>query len=255
MAEAGLFRPVQPVRAYERIVEQVEEAVYSGALPPGARLPSERDMMVAFSVSRSTVREALRVLDSGGVVRSRPGDPRGPEVLPVSDGGLRKQLTRLIRGDEIGLGDLLAFRMVLEGSANFLAAAMRTDGELGRMDDAMAVMRSAVDEGYEAFSAADVAFHDAVAEVSHNALLRVCSEVVRGIVLNLIAGKIESSPDRRALMSESLAHHGEVLDAVRRGDGRGAAHLARANLFDYYADYCTPDERSLLRTLVDELPT
>lgn len=84
-SQRGLqFQPVQPVRAYQRIVEQIEEALSRGDLVPGQRLPSERELVTQFAVSRSTVREALRVLESNGMVRSRPGDPNGPEILPFS---------------------------------------------------------------------------------------------------------------------------------------------------------------------------
>lgn len=245
------FQPVQPVRAYERIVEQVEEAVLRGDLLPGSRLPSERELMTQFSVSRSTVREALRVLESGGVVRSRPGDPHGPEVLPFSSGTLRKQMMRLAHVDGVTLAELVAFRMVLDGSANELAAALRTAEQLAEMEARLADMRAALDLGYEQFSEADVAFHEAVARASGNGLLQVCADVVRGVVLGLIADKIEHSPDSRSLMEESLHHHAEVFAAVRDGDGRQASRLARANLYDYYAGYLPEADRGALATLVD----
>src|SRR5690606_39281394 len=75
------LEPVRTVRAYERIVEQIEEAIESGTLTPGQRLPSERDLMAQFSVSRSTVREALRVLQARGLDQSRTGDTHGAVVL------------------------------------------------------------------------------------------------------------------------------------------------------------------------------
>src|SRR3954462_955210 len=114
MAKGLRFRPVQPVRAYQRIVEQIEEALARGDLSPGQRLPSERELVTQFAVSRSTVREALRVLASNGVVRSRPGDPNGPEILPYSLGALRKQMTRLARVDELSLRELIGFRMIMD---------------------------------------------------------------------------------------------------------------------------------------------
>ncbi|MGO4599699.1 FadR/GntR family transcriptional regulator [Terrabacter sp. 2RAF25] len=83
-ATARGFEPVRSVRLYERIVEQVEEAIARGELRPGERLPSERELVVQFGTSRATVREALRVLESNGVVRSRPGDPNGPEAARAS---------------------------------------------------------------------------------------------------------------------------------------------------------------------------
>ncbi len=101
--KATAFETVRPVRLYERIVEQVEEAIASGELRPGQRLPSERELVVQFGTSRATVREALRVLESNGVVRSRPGDPNGPEILPFTTGGLTKQMRRLARADGLTL--------------------------------------------------------------------------------------------------------------------------------------------------------
>lgn len=251
MSEGPRFRPVQPVRAYERIVEQVEQALACGDLKPGQRLPSERELVAQFAVSRSTVREALRVLESNGVVRSRPGDPNGPEVLAFSKVGLAKQMTRLANVGQLSLAELVAFRMILDGSANLLAARLRTEDQLREMESTIAAMGAAIEVGYEAFSEADVAFHDSVARASCNALIQVSNEVVRGVVLALISDKISRSRNRKALMRQSLVHHEEVLDAVRAGDGRAAARVARQNLYDYYAGYVPKAERAPLQALLD----
>lgn len=251
MSERTQFRPVQPVRAYERIVEQVEEALASGALKPGQRLPSERELVTQFAVSRSTVREALRVLESNGVIRSRPGDPRGPEVLAFSNGGLAKQMTRLARVEQLSLAELVAFRMILDGSANLIAAQLRSNEELLEMESTIDEMRVAIEVSYQAFGEADVAFHDSVARASRNALIQVCNEVVRGVVLSLISDKISRSDNSKALMHQSLGHHEQVLVALRAGDGHSAARVARRNLYDYYAGYVPEAERAPLQALLD----
>jgi GntR family transcriptional repressor for pyruvate dehydrogenase complex len=251
MSEGTRFQPVQPVRAYQRIVEQVEDALARGDLKPGQRLPSERELVGQFEVSRSTVREALRVLESNGVVRSRPGDPNGPEVLPFSSGALSKQMVRLARVEEVSLAELLSFRMILDGSATMLAAQLRTPAQLMEMEQAIAVMRATIDVGYEQFSEADVEFHEAVARASRNSLIQVCNDVVRGVVLTLISDKISRARNRRALMTESLNHHAEVLAAIQAGDGRAAARVARQKLYDYYAGYVPRGERQSLQALLD----
>ncbi|SFP87619.1 DNA-binding transcriptional regulator, FadR family [Amycolatopsis arida] len=246
------FEPVAPVRAYERVVEQIEQAVLSGRLAPGARLPSERDLMAQFGVSRSTVREALRVLQAGAVIRSRAGDPRGPEVLPPSPATLEKSMRRLARAEHLGLAELLQFRMQLEGSAFLLAARLRTAEQLAEMEIALAAMRTHVDDDYTAFSEADVAFHEAVARATQNSLIVVCGQVVRGVVLELIEDKLAHADDRRALMRASLAHHTEVLRAVRDQDGPLACRLARRALYDYYAEYVPAERRAMLEPLLDQ---
>lgn len=248
--ESGTFRPVRPVRLYERIVEQVEEAIAQGQLKPGHRLPSERELVAQFGASRSTVREALRVLESNGVVRSRPGDPNGPEVQPFTAAILSKQLGRLTRSQEVGLADLISFRMILDSSANMLAARLRSDAELDVMDSTIWAMREAIDDGYDDFSRADIAFHDAVATASRNALIQVCNQVVRDAVLSLISDKIAHARNRTERMRESVRHHEEVLDEIRRGDGLAAARISRRNIFDYYAGYVPQSERETLTSLL-----
>ncbi|SEG97119.1 DNA-binding transcriptional regulator, FadR family [Nonomuraea solani] len=245
------FEPVRTVRAYERVVEQVEEAIESGALAPGGRLPSERELMVQFSVSRSTVREALRVLQARGLVRSRPGDPNGAEVLPFTPAALHKSMTTLARVAELSLAELVQFRMVLDGSAILLAARLRTEEQLAEMSRAVEAMKAAAADDADGFGAADVAFHDAVARASGNKLIQVCTDVVRSIVLRLISDKIAGAPDREALMRRSVRHHEEVIAAVRAGDGPLAARLSKKAMYDYYAAYVPVNERAALRALLE----
>lgn len=251
MTERARFQQVEPVRLYQRIVEQIEDAIARGELKPGERLPSERELVAQFGASRPTVREALRVLESNGVVRSRPGDPNGPEILAFSPHGLAKQMTRLTQVDQMSIADLVSFRMILDGSANMLAARLRSEEELAAMDKTIKVMEAAIDEGYDQFSEADVAFHDAVALASRNALIQVCNNVVRGVVLSLISDKVVRARNSKALMRESLQHHQEVLDAIRDGDGPGAARISRQNLYDYYAGYVPKKDRAPLLALLE----
>jgi GntR family transcriptional repressor for pyruvate dehydrogenase complex len=246
------FRPVQPVRAYQRIVEQVEDALARGELAPGQRLPSERELVTQFAVSRSTVREALRVLESNGVVRSRPGDPNGPEILPFSQIALRKQIVRLARVEELTLSELIGFRMIMDGAAIQVASRLRTPEELDELEETLVAMRTAIDVDFDAFSQADLAFHELIARISRNSLIQTCNEVVRGVVLSLISDKIAHAPNGHALMLESLHHHAEVVDAIRTGNGNAAARLARQNMFDYYAGYLPDAEQETLRALIED---
>jgi GntR family transcriptional repressor for pyruvate dehydrogenase complex len=252
MAKGPQFQPVQPVRAYQRIVEQVEEALARGDLAPGQRLPSERELVAQFEVSRSTVREALRVLESNGIVRSRPGDPNGPEILEFSQSALRKQMVRLARVDELTLSELIGFRMIMDGAAIQVASRLRTPKQLAEMEETLVAMRAAIDVDFEAFSEADLAFHDMIAQISRNSLIQTCNEVVRGVVLTLISDRIAHASNSRALMLESLQHHAEVVDAIRAGDGHAAARIARQNMYDYYAGYVPEPDRETLRALIDD---
>lgn len=251
MSERARFRQVQPVRLYQTIVDQIEGAIARGEIRPGERLPSERELVEQFGASRPTVREALRVLQADGLVRSRPGDPNGPEVLPFSSAGLAKHMTRLAKLEEMSIAELVAFRMILDASASMLAARLRTDAELEAMEQTIVVMEQAIGLGYDEFSEADVAFHDAVADASRNSMIQVCNGVVRGVVLSLISDKVTRADNSKALMRESLLHHREVLDEIRAGDGAAAARISRRNLYDYYAGYVPEKDRAGMLALLE----
>src|SRR4051812_49660109 len=75
-----LFVPAQRVRSFDHIVGQIRDAISSGGIQPGERLPSERDLGVAFGVSRTTLREALRALEAQGVIEIRTGSRGGAFV-------------------------------------------------------------------------------------------------------------------------------------------------------------------------------
>jgi DNA-binding FadR family transcriptional regulator len=248
---APLFSPVRPIHAYERIVEQIEDAILHGRIGPNDRLPSERELMREFQVGRSTVREALRVLQSKGLVRSRPGDPNGPLVLPFSTEGLRTSMYSLARVEQLTLRELLQFRMVIEGNAYRLAAHLRTDEHLDALERALTAMWEAIPAGEEAFTDADLAYHDVVASATDNKLLSISIAVVRDIVARVVRAKIVEAADREEQMRESCRRHRLVLDAVRDRDGARAAGLARRNLFEYYGGHLDDADRRIVATLLD----
>ncbi len=250
MTSQAQFEQVKPVRLYQRIVEQVEEAVARGDLKPGSRLPSERELVVQFGASRPTVREALRVLESNGIVRSRPGDPNGPEILPFSPHGLHKQMTRLIQADGASLAEVLSFRMVVDGAGCRLAARLRTEQDLVELERTVTDLEASLTLGYQAFSRADLAFHQAIAAASRNSILGVCNNVVRDVVLSLISTNVANAVDTPELMAATISYHREVLVAVRDKDGEAAARSSSRSIYDFYNGYLSPDERDFLRAML-----
>ena len=244
--------PVPAAKAYRQIVDAVERDLYAGELRPGDRLPSEREMVARSGVSRASVREALRVLENSGLVRSRHGDRSGPLVLDPAGGPLAETLTRIARLHGSSPGELVGYRMVLESAANQLAAYLRTDDQLAEIRASLAAMRAAVDQGVEAFGAADFAFHECVVTASRNALLEYSLHAARQAVLAQIGDKIVQASDARAQMAESLRHHELVASAIEARDGERAASLAKHSLLAYYGAALAVDERLALAALCGE---
>src|SRR5579875_3834054 len=113
-AEPDLFNRVSVGRISEIIVEQVRLLIRQGQLKPGDRLPPERDLCERFGVSRVTVREALRMLESSGLVEIRVGARGGAFVTAPTSDRVGENLADLLTLSVISAADVTEVRMVLE---------------------------------------------------------------------------------------------------------------------------------------------
>ena len=243
---APTFEPIKPTRAHEAILAQLQCKILEGELAPGDRLPSERVMMETFGVSRPTVREALRVAESLGLVAVRHGDPGGPKVLGQPSVGVTRVLDGLLSAERTSVAELLEARMVLEGAAARLAAA-RPATELVPLEEAYRAMEQAPD--FARFVEADALFHRRVAEVGGNRLLVVILSALRDPIVRLITAGLSGDTEAQA-RAKILRTHGEILKAIRARDGPAADRRSRRHLFDLYAALVAPAERPRLESLL-----
>ncbi|MBG0738597.1 FadR family transcriptional regulator [Paeniglutamicibacter antarcticus] len=234
---AVTFSPVVPVLTYERVVEQIEQAIVGGEVHPGQRLPSERELMVQFSVSRSTIREALRVLQAQGLIASRPGGRGGAEILAPSPDVLGRSFSTMARVASLSLSQLVQFRIVLESSACQLAAALRTDEQVATMGEAIAVMEAEVVNGSESFNRADLDFHATVWAASQNDLLQICGQAVSGSILKLMDDRMGRATDKSRAMTDSLERDQAIFAAIVAGDSTRAGNCARNAIATYFSEY------------------
>jgi DNA-binding FadR family transcriptional regulator len=243
---SAAFEPIKATRAHEAILAQLQRKILEGDLEPGDRLPSEREMMETFGVSRPTVREALRVAESLGLVAVRHGDPYGPRVLGQPSVGVTRVLDGLLSAERTSVAELLEARMVLEGAAARLAAA-RPTADLGPVEEAYRAMEQAQD--FVRFVETDALFHRRIAEVGGNRLLVVILTALRDPIVRLITAGFSSETDARS-RAKILRTHGEILKSIRAGDGAAADRRSRRHIFDLYADLVTPGERPRLESLL-----
>ncbi|MBK0417809.1 FadR family transcriptional regulator [Leucobacter sp. CSA1] len=246
------FEPVTPVHTYQRIVEQIERAIVSGEVPVGSQLASERDLMAQFGVSRPTVREALRILQSMGLIESRPGMRGGPLVLAPSPSALRRSFRAMLGTSAMDVSELVQFRVVLEGSTSKLAALRRTDADLDRMRAAVERMRAAAETNDPDFADADLEFHEAIWAASRNGILEMSGQAVSG-VLRLLMRQEEADDqnDNRVKLSSTTTDEG-LFEAIAAQDAQLAGGIARRSVAERYAPLLEDEgDRLALRLLAE----
>jgi GntR family transcriptional repressor for pyruvate dehydrogenase complex len=217
------LEPVRSTRIYEEIVRQIRTLVADGKLKSGDRLPPERELTERFRVSRTSVREALRTLESTGLVEIRPGE--GAFVRPVSVESLIEPLAMVILAQREAIAELYEARRLLEPPIAGLAARRASAdevAELGRILDEQRVEVSAGRTGL----AQDAAFHAAIAHSSHN---RAITRIVTALMDLLVQSREESllAPGRP---QRSHHDHRKVLAAIATGDALAAKRAMLAHL-------------------------
>lgn len=207
--------PIRSTRIYEEIVRQVKAMIAEGRLKGGDRLPPERELAEKFVVSRTSVREALRALESLGLVEIRAGE--GTFVREVSIEQLVEPLALLIVSQREALGELFEARRLLEPALAALAAERATPEDVQEMERILEEQAREV-EGGRTGLAQDARFHAALGAAAHNrAITRIAHAVI-----DLLAQSREESLNTPGRPTRSHEDHRRILAAVARRDAAAA---------------------------------
>jgi len=227
---------------YERIAEMIVEYIGKHQLRPGDRLPTEQEFGEEFGVSRTIVRDAIKMLTPTGVVRSRRGSGIfvGEGMSLASSTPLN--LAPLVPPERIR--ELFDFRCLQEMQTARLAAQHVSVAELRAIEHALTTNRqAAADEDWETFLRSDDEFHHGIALAAHNVFL---VETVDSIMrLQRWAIKILTGGAPGSLQA-SFEQHNALFQAIRDGSPERAAEAARIHVESVYAAYQQEARRRLI---------
>lgn len=228
------FKPATETRAYRTAVEQVCDAIMCGDLKVGDMLPPEREIAVQVGISRTSVREAIRVLADAGVVSRRAGAGGGTtivrDVIPV---GL---LSRALELSQHRIMDMLEVRGVLEVTAAELAAQRATPEQIEALEAIVARGETMGADNVDRrgiFASIESMFHLSIARATHNEVLvrmNRLSATEIAVAIDMIPFESER---KREFVADELSSMSLVLDAIRRRDP-GAARSAMAAHLSYF---------------------
>lgn len=213
------LEPIRSIRLYKQVEEKLLQLINAGVLRPGDRLPSEKVLQEQLSISRSVLREALRILEAKGLLVSYQGRGRylrGPE--PDHYVAIQKS----------ALEDIYETRVVLEPAVAAWAAERATPEQIARMEEVLDLMarvpRSEAD---------DFPFHLALAQACGNEF--ACKQLSEQITL-LSRVHDEAFPKslREMPLEPWVEEHRAVLEAIKRRDPEGARRLMYEHLLSCY---------------------
>ena len=216
-----------PPRAFEQILGALEAEISAGALEAGDRLPAERELAARYGVSRTSVREAIRVLEAMGIVSVRRGAEHGVVLLQEPGNAFGPVLRLLVALRHVSLDDAIEFRVLVEAGA---ARSARRDRRGRRA-------RGAARRGWRrpasarpTFHALDATFHVALVRSAGNALLDLVEDAVDGLLRKIVTDVALIAWDWDAVRPQLIAEHRAILAAIVRGDGEEAAALVTQHM-------------------------
>lgn len=230
-----------PARAWRVVLDRIEGDLLDGTLGPGDRLPPERELATTLGVGRSSVREALRVLEVMGLIRTATGSgpTAGAAVTATPQGGLAQLLRLQVAAQGFPIPDVYETRLLLEEWAVAHLAGVDSP-DLADAHTALEAMDAdglSVDD----FLALDAQFHVRLTEASGNLVVSATMAGLRDTIESYIREGAARIPDWAAT-GERLRHeHAEILRAIEVGDAETAQRVVRAHITGYYADAGLPD--------------
>ena len=141
-----IFDKARRVRSFDDVVEQLREAIYSGRIRTGERLPGERQLCEEFGVGRPTLREALRSLEAVGIIEVRPGKSGGSYAVTPSESTVGDALAALVNLRGASLEDLAEFRVDFEEDNASWAARRADANDISTLQSIVAEARAAADD-------------------------------------------------------------------------------------------------------------
>ena len=220
-----LFKPIKKTRVYEEIVFKIKDMLEKGRLKSGDQLPGERELSEVFQVSRSSVREALRTLETQGFLESRQGDGTYIASKPVES--LVSPLASAIFSEKDSQMELFEMRRLIEPRLAHLAAERATQEEIAMMEQALVLQEEAVARG-ETGTDVDKSFHYIMAKATKNKVLLRLTDSMRDLLAESRDKylQVEGRPDK------SILRHRQVLDAIKARDGELAAQVMLEHVVD-----------------------
>ncbi|QLF71489.1 FadR family transcriptional regulator (plasmid) [Peteryoungia desertarenae] len=232
-ATLRLFTPAKRSRRRpELIADRIKDLIRDQRLQPGDRLPQEKDLIQLFSAAKGTVREAMKALETQGLIKTRSGPGGGAFVSRLSGSHALELLDNVFFFERPSLTDIYAVRKALEPEVAALLAGKVSASDLARLEDTIRIYdHSPVDlsEQYQQ-RMAELDFHSLLAQLCPNPVLGFACVFAQNMLRNLpLARRIYADPEP-ASREEGLLFQYRLLAALKDGRAEEAYDVSRQHM-------------------------
>jgi len=218
------FREITPVRLYESVIEQIMNLIKNNKLKPGDKLPPERELAEKLSISRGSLREAFRVLESRGLIKSKAGG--GRYIREIRKNGHKSTENIILSLEKSSILELLEAREIFEVKIAKIAAQRATTEDIELIEKALNKMNEEEELKYGKETESDTEFHLAIASASHNF---VFVNIIK-LHLDLLKDTREKTQQIPGRREERWREHQAILQAIKEHDSKKAGEAMLKHL-------------------------
>jgi GntR family transcriptional regulator, transcriptional repressor for pyruvate dehydrogenase complex len=218
MSSTSLIAPVVVPKASDVLASRLRDLIISGQFSPGDFLPSERELVTESKLSRTSVRDALRVLESDGLISTKVGRTGGSMVTLPGRASVARSVELFVRTHGVRLESLLECRVAVEPTLARLAARHRTKAQLEEISSLHERFVTSVDE-VTSYKRINLEWHLAVARTSGNEPLIALMEAISTPIRDAQDYQHVTTPELRAA---AVKAHAAILKAIRDKDEEAA---------------------------------
>lgn len=223
-----MFKSAKSNRVCEHIIDQIREAIFDGRLQPGDKLPSEKELIEEFGVSRGTLREALRSLEGLGVLEVRQGVSGGPYITEIGVERAKENLASFFQFKNLTIQNLVEVRLMLEPAIAAKVAGRITENDLRKLGDLNKKCSQALrQKGSRELREEFLEFHRIIASATDNPILTFLLDVIKNLpVTGLDAGRRPTKKFAQYI----LEGHVRIYEALRNNDSDNARNEVTAHI-------------------------
>jgi GntR family transcriptional repressor for pyruvate dehydrogenase complex len=225
----GFAQPVQIPKAAALVAADLRHRIVRGELAEGDALPNETELMGYFSVSRPTLREALRILESESLISVKRGARGGARVTVPDAGVTARHAALVLQLQGTTLEDVFEARAIIEPAAVRLIAKRQPEGALAKLRECHEEERRVLGDPV-AYPLAAARFHEQIIELSGNRTLTLLALVTLEIVAAHNQATFAALERTQPVFEEADLHHAQLLDFIEAGDAEAASDLWQFHL-------------------------
>lgn len=206
------FRSVKSGKVSELIAFQIKNAILDGSMKLGDKLPPERELVQRFHASRISVREALKSLETSGLLTIKPGS--GVFVAEINSKQMSESLSSILRIQKASMNELTEARIILEPNIARLASERMLPEDLIKLEQNIQETARIV-KSHSPAPAQNIEFHSLIAEATHNPVISLTMKTLFEVVKEMTLETTDNLPKRIETSSHAVAYHKKILKALR----------------------------------------